>query len=118
LHNTASVDSPPFSADEFDAFIRQSCNALLAYAETLKTSSSTTLERPSGLDKPAIGKVLDELELLMRDRNMRALNIFEQLRITLGPTFGNRLMPLEQAMNDLDFPLSLECSSTLRTSLI
>jgi hypothetical protein len=62
--------------------------------------------------------VLDELELLMRDRNMRALNIFEDLRVTLGPSFDKKLMPLEQAMNDLDFPLSLERSRTLRESLV
>jgi hypothetical protein len=62
--------------------------------------------------------VLDELELLMRDRNMRALNIFEDLRVTLGPSFDKKLMPLEQAMNDLDFPLSLERSRKLRESLV
>jgi signal transduction histidine kinase/DNA-binding response OmpR family regulator/CHASE3 domain sensor protein len=118
LHNMDGADSPPYSVDEFDAFIRQSCNALLAYAETLKTGSYPRLEQRASLDKPAIEKVLDELELLMRDRNMRALNIFEDLRVTLGPSFDKKLMPLEQAMNDLDFPLSLERSRTLRESLV
>ncbi len=118
LHTADGVDSSPFSVDEFDAFIRQSCNALLAYAETLKASSSTAVERRARLDKPAVGKVLDELELLMRGRNMRAVDIFEQLRLTLGPAFGQRLMPLEQAMSNLDFPLSLEHARTLRALLV
>jgi signal transduction histidine kinase/CheY-like chemotaxis protein len=118
LNDMHGGDSLPFPADEFDAFIRQNCNALLAYAETLKTGSYPILEQGTRLDRPAIEKVLDELELLMRDRNMRALNIFEELRITLGPSFGKRLLPLEQAMNDLDFPLSLERSRSLRESLV
>ncbi len=118
LHTTNGAESPPFSVDEFDAFIRQSCNALLAYAETLKSGSSTTMELRAKLDKPGIGKVLDELELLMRDKNMRAVNTFEQLRLTLGPAFGQKLMPLEQAMNNLDFPLSLQHARTLRALLI
>jgi PAS domain S-box-containing protein len=118
LHTTNGAESAPFSVDEFDAFIRQSCNALLAYADALKSSSTTTMERRSGLDKPAIGKVFDELELLMRDKNMRAVNMFEQLRLTLGPAFGQKLMPLEQAMNNLDFPLSLQHARTLRAMLI
>jgi HPt (histidine-containing phosphotransfer) domain-containing protein len=118
LHATDAANSSQFSVDEFDAFIRQSCNALLAYAETLKTSSSTTVERRARLDKPAVGKVLDELESLMRGKNMRAVDIFEQLRLTLGPAFGQRLMPLEQAMSNLDFPLSLQHARTLRELLV
>jgi hypothetical protein len=62
--------------------------------------------------------VLDELEFMMRGRNMRAVDMFEQLRLTLGPAFVQRLMPLEQSMSNLDFPLSLEHARTLRALLV
>ena len=38
--------------------------------------------------------------------------------MVLAAGYGKRLLPLEQAMNDLDFPLSLERSRSLRESLV
>ncbi len=32
------------------------------------------------LDKPRLARLLDELDELMRDKNMRATNVFDQLR--------------------------------------
>ena len=68
-------------------------------------------------DEPAIGALLDELDALMRAKNMRAVNIFEDLKTTFGLALGDKLLDLEHAMNDLDFPLSLERTRTLRESL-
>jgi hypothetical protein len=60
---------------------------------------------------------LDELDELMRVKNMRATNVFDELRFTCGIALGDKLTGLEQAMNDLDFPLSLEKTRSLRESL-
>jgi signal transduction histidine kinase/DNA-binding response OmpR family regulator/CHASE3 domain sensor protein len=112
--NTASV---VFSADEFDAAIRHSCGELRIFSEKLNSGSTTAIRRLTVLDKPRLAKLLDELDDLMRDKNMRATNVFDQLKFTCGMALGDKLTDLEQAMNDLDFPLSLEKTRSLRESL-
>jgi len=112
--NTASV---VFSADEFDAAIRHSCNELRIFCEKLNSDSTTSIMRLTVLDKPRLASLLDELDELMRVKNMRATNVFDELRFTCGIALGDKLTGLEQAMNDLDFPLSLEKTRSLRESL-
>ena len=106
-----------FSADDFDAAIRQSCNELRIFSEKLSSESTTSIMRMTVLDKPRLARLLDELDDLMRDKNMRATGIFDELRFTCGIALGDKLAGLEQAMNDLDFPLSLEKTQSLRESL-
>ena len=112
--NTASVK---FSPDEFDAVIRHSCNELHVFSEKLDSESTTSIMRLTVLDKPRLARLLDELDELMRGKNMRATNVFDELRFTCGIALGDKLADLEQAMNDLDFPLSLERTRSLRESL-
>jgi CheY-like chemotaxis protein len=112
--NTASV---VFSADEFDAVIRHSSSELRIFSETLNSSSTTAIRRLTVLDKPRLARLLDELDELMRGKNMRATNVFGQLRFTCGMALGDKLAGLEQSMNDLDFPLSLQKTRSLRESL-
>jgi HPt (histidine-containing phosphotransfer) domain-containing protein len=106
------------SASEFDSILQESCDALQAYADTLKGETETRLRALSAAaDATAIGGILDELDALMRDKNMRAVNLFENLKTTFGLALGDKLIDLEHAMNDLDFPLSLQRTRTLRESL-
>ena len=112
--NKASV---VFSADEFDAVVRHSCNELRIFSETLNSNSTTAIRRLTALDKPLLARLLDELDELMRHKNMRATNVFDQLRFTCGIALGDKLADLEQAINDLDFPLSLAKTRSLRESL-
>jgi len=112
--NTAAV---MFSADEFDAVIRHSCNELRIFSEKLDSESTTSIMRLTVLDKPRLARLLDELDELMRGKNMRATNVFDELRFSCGIALGDKLADLEQAMNDLDFPLSLERTRSLRASI-
>jgi CheY-like chemotaxis protein len=100
--NTASV---VFSADEFDAVIRHSCNELRIFAENLSSDSTTSIKRLNVLDKPRLARLLDELAELMRDRNVRATNVFDELRFTCGMALGDKLADLQQAMNELESAL-------------
>jgi hypothetical protein len=113
-----STNSLRLSADEFDAFVHETCDALQAYADTLKGETERRLRVLSvEVDALAIGSMLDDLDALMRDKNMRAVNIFEDLKTSFGLALGDKLIDLEDAMNDLDFPLSLQRTRTLRESL-
>jgi hypothetical protein len=51
---------------------------------------------------------LEQLQALMTDKNMRAMTVFSQLKTTFGVALGDQLIPLENAINQLDFPLALE----------
>jgi two-component system sensor histidine kinase/response regulator len=115
--SAGTAASVAFSADEFDAAIRHSCNELRIFSEKLNSDSTTAIMRLTVLDKPRLARLLDELDELMRDKNMRATNVFDQVRFTCGIALGDKLAGLEQAMNDLDFPLSLEKTRSLRESL-
>jgi signal transduction histidine kinase/DNA-binding response OmpR family regulator/CHASE3 domain sensor protein len=123
LRVTGSTISLPFSAQEFETCIRQSCQALQAYADGLTATATATATAPvagnpgAALDKTAIARLLDQLDTLMRNRNMRALAMFDELRLAYGPASADRLVALERSMNDLDFPSSLECTRTLREAL-
>jgi hypothetical protein len=75
------------------------------------------MRRLTVLDKPRLAGLLDELDELMRERNMRATNVFDQVRFSCGMALGDKLADLEQAMNDLDFTSSLEKTRALRESL-
>jgi CheY-like chemotaxis protein len=118
LRRSDSIASLALSAEEFAAFLRESCDALQKYADSLKGETQRRLQALSLVaDAQAISGMLDELDELMRAKNMRAVNIFEDLRSTFGLALGAKLLDLEQAMNDLDFPLSLQRTQTLRESL-
>jgi HPt (histidine-containing phosphotransfer) domain-containing protein len=111
---TASI---AFSADEFDAVIRRNCNELRIFSERLNSDSTTAIKRLTVLDKPQLASLLDELDGLMRANNMRATEVFDQLRFACGIALGDKLAELEQSMNALDFPLSLQKTRILRESL-
>jgi len=117
LRLTASTRSMPFSAEEFATCIRQSCQALQAYADGLAAKATVAGDAGAALDKPAIARLLDQLDALMRTRNMRALAMLDELRAAYGTASADRLDALERSMNDLDFPSSLECTRTLRAAL-
>jgi CheY-like chemotaxis protein len=106
-----------FSAEEFDALIRQTCNELRIFAVTLSGDSPSGIMARAVLNKPLLAGLLDRLDGLMRQKNMQATQVFDELRATCGIALGDRLTGLEDAMNDLNFPLSLERTRILRESL-
>jgi hypothetical protein len=50
--------------------------------------------------------LLDKLYQSLREKNMQATQVFDELRSACGAALGDRLTALEEAMNDLNFPLS------------
>ncbi len=118
LRASGSARAMPFSADEFEALIRHSCSALQAYADALMVQPPSPMKPHTVLNKSAITAILDDLDVLMRARNMRALSAFDELRVAYGPALADRLLALEQTISDLNFPASLECTRTLREALV
>jgi PAS domain S-box-containing protein len=117
LRFDGSVVALALAAEEFDALLQQSCDALTAYAQPLKPDAVAVTEGGPELDGLAVERLLDTLDSLMRDKNMRATHVFEELRAALGPALGDRLLDLERSMNELDFPMSLRQTQSLREAL-
>ncbi len=92
------------------------CVALQNFSETLQLSSDDTefsTTEPIGLDELLL--LINSLEALLKVHNLRALNIFQNLKLELQKhTFKLNLVPLETAMNQLDFALALSECQKLR----
>jgi PAS domain S-box-containing protein len=118
LRDAATADLVA-AAGEFDALVLQSCDALQAYAAPFVRDAAalSALAARTRFDAASFGKSLDSLDALMREQDMQAMQAFEELRTLFGGVLGYRLLDLERAMNDLDFPLALRRTQSLRQSL-
>ena len=85
----------------------------LRTANISKTETETSATTPS-LDKQALLEQIHQLNALMTDKNMRAMSVFFQIKTTFGDELGDHLIPLENAINQLDFPLALEKTQILQ----
>jgi hypothetical protein len=84
---------------------------------TANMSKTETSVSTKSLDKQALQEQLHQLNALMTDKNMRAMSVFLQLKTTFGAELGDLLVPLENAINQLDFPLALEKTQSLQERL-
>jgi signal transduction histidine kinase/DNA-binding response OmpR family regulator len=110
--------SAAFSVDEFDGLIRRNCNALRIFADTLTWASESGILNRDVLDKSQLAALLDTLDQALREKNMQATQVFDDLRFACGSALGDRLTALEEAMDELNFPLSLELTRILRHSFL
>jgi len=60
---------------------------------------------------------LADLEKLLRSSNMRAVQEYEQVRQLCGDKLHTHLMPMDEAINRLDFPAAAEHCRSLRERL-
>ena len=107
--------------DKIDDLARLSqinCKALLAFAASLAPVESIKQTPPVRMDSVGINKVLDEMERLLNEKNMRAAIIFGELKASFGQLLGEDLIPLEQALDQLDFQLACEKVRTLRQEIL
>jgi HPt (histidine-containing phosphotransfer) domain-containing protein len=74
-------------------------------------------EAPEPADVPGLQRSLDELTSLLRGADMRALEVFEKLKLTHAASIQEALRPLDEAMTDLDFDRALAQCQALKTGL-
>jgi CheY-like chemotaxis protein len=117
LRQPGDVQTAAFSMHEFDSLVRHVCNELRIFAEQLNCDSPSGIMARAVLDRPRLAALLDQLDALMREKNMQATLVFDELRSSCGMALGDKLTLLEEAMNDLNFPLSLQRTQRLRESL-
>ena len=92
----------------------------LATASAVLLGVADTLDPPSVLlesdpaDPERILEYLDELDALLAERNMRALDVFASLKHEAGSTFADSLQALDAALYHLDFAVAREKAANLK----
>lgn len=70
------------------------------------------------LDSKLIIDYLDRLEPLLQSSNLRALNIYSEMKQECSLMLGNKLDVLEMAINKLNFMAALTASQVLKAELV
>lgn len=86
----------------------------------LETSAETPETPETGqipLDHEVIGAALDELTRLLRDGNLRALDVFATLSLPSGELWRECRARLEDALSRFDFNQAAGCAEDLRARL-
>jgi hypothetical protein len=83
----------------------------------LATSHHASGPNTKALDKSAISKILKEMDELLKIGNMRGTRMFFSLKEQYGSALGDKLLPLENALDQLDFKRALKESRQLRVEL-
>jgi signal transduction histidine kinase/CheY-like chemotaxis protein/CHASE3 domain sensor protein len=107
---------------QLSLLIQTSSQELRAFSDSLhlttaNMSMTETSVSTKSLDKQALQEQLHQLNALMTDKNMRAMSVFLQIKTTFGAELGDHLVSLENAINQLDFPLALEKTKSLQERL-
>lgn len=102
LNDPDSIDATSW-LNEFDAVTKSSCESLLLFTSTLKEANSPKIESSASSATLNSRAVLDEISLLLKEKNMRSVVLFEEMKSTFSEIFGDRINTLEEALNNLDF---------------
>jgi CheY-like chemotaxis protein len=76
--------------------------------------SSRPVTPAAPVDMPSLRHSLAELTSLLRGADMRALEVFEQLRLTYAAQMQDAMQPLDAAMASLDFDQALSVCQSLQ----
>jgi two-component system sensor histidine kinase/response regulator len=106
VRSRPNADEARRIVDAFDQLVAKSCSELADFCATfgIQQRVGATEEAPAA----SILQSLLQLELLVKNRNMKASTVFEHLKATAGPSWQERLRPLEAALNAVDFKSALE----------
>lgn len=83
-----------------DGLLTEACSVLVKHAETFQAEPAAVPARTPTATPIAL---LKELEIFLRDRNMRAIELLAKLGPAAGSEFERQLRPLEEAVARLDF---------------
>ncbi|MCU0969486.1 MAG: response regulator, partial [Rubrivivax sp.] len=109
-----AADGPWPEGREVLAELERVAAALDALAARLQPAAADT---PAGIDRAQLAALLDELGALLRDSDMRALDVHAALVERFGAALGERLQPLDASIGMLDFAAALPHVDALQAAL-
>ena len=114
LREAATIDELQLSPQTLIELIERSHEELRSFCDGL-CANAPPAGAPVNADAAGATRILDELETLMKQRNMRAIQVFSGLKNRVPPS--PVLQKAEAALNRLDFELALRHLSALRAAL-
>ena len=121
LETRAKVGIPSANQAEVVAQLQSSVDAaVLALTPVLKRLSSTTISQTGAeLTAEQLRTRLTVLLDLLKNSNMQAVDVFDQMRQGQGPRWDELLIPLGEAIAHLDFAVALAlCEAYLAQSKV
>jgi PAS domain S-box-containing protein len=107
----ASVDSMLASSE---VLLQEACQVFAALSESLEPASSASVEENSlSIDDDEVRAQLDEFESLLKESNMRALDIHNELKAVLAAADSDNV--LADAMAGLDFVGAYKALQAIRS---
>jgi CheY-like chemotaxis protein len=101
--------------DDLVSLLRVQGSALSEFAATLQPKAQLQSVLSFTTDvSAAVATLLDELDALLEERNMRATTVFGVLKDKYRSSFGRVFEDLEAAVEDLDFRRAKEITQILR----
>lgn len=119
LRNKGPDEALADMTSEFSTLLQHSCHVLQDYIRQLQPEAADLVARElTTADCNDLIAALDTLLPLMQEHNMRAMSVFADLQGSYAAALGQQLVPLEQALNELDFGLAVERAEQLKVMLV
>ncbi|MBA3033620.1 MAG: response regulator [Gammaproteobacteria bacterium] len=112
-HDPATIATLP---DRLDAKLDATLAVLASVAAQFAPDSAPAPAQPL-VDSARLSAVLEALEALLANHNLRALDAHSALQQDFGTVLGAKLTPLDTAIARMDFTAALTASQVLRRSL-
>ncbi len=95
------------------AVVEETSHAAKVYLQAFAIDAPVELIADDAVDLPAVRSTLLELQSLLRNADMRALDVHAGLRAAIGSSAASALAALNQAVDAFDFSLAADCCQSL-----
>jgi hypothetical protein len=106
------------TVNELESLMTQNGTALATILADLRHAGEKPAISDGTVNKVALEQVLNELEILLQARNMRATSVFTGLQQRFGAALGEQLTPLAEALSRLNFKMAHDQCSILLARII
>jgi signal transduction histidine kinase/DNA-binding response OmpR family regulator len=101
---------------EIDRLYAEACSVFQGVADELEPRPAEA-EAVTQFDREALIRRMIELEALLATGNLRAIQYFKDVRLQLGHAQSELVMPLDDAMQRLDFSAAVELCQIVRGNI-
>ena len=114
---SGDVQSLALSAAALLPVLQRSCSAAEGFAARLGNTQAVPDEVVPAPARRDLTIILTELISLLESRNMRTMAVFAELKALYGTMLADKLLPIELAINNLDFAQARQAVTSLRACL-
>ena len=114
IRESGQASSNDFATATLLPVLLRACSAIEEFAAHLGDMPAFPQQASAAENRRDLPIILAELVGLLKSRNMRTLTVFAELKALYGDALGDRLPPIEQAINNLDFAQARQAAISLQ----